>query len=126
VDCGEEISGGFVVAGGDGAVLLELAEEVLPWYLATLANHHGEFLAGVLAFMMRDKIARFGFLLPFAIGAVLLGYFLTLSTPTWYPIALFFLICAFVNLNPSEPSWWQSLGGRNLRRNLATLPIQST
>ena len=46
----------------------------LPWYLATLANHHGEFLAGVLAFMMRDKIARFGFLLPFAIGAVLLGY----------------------------------------------------
>ena len=29
VDCGEEISGGFVVAGGDGAVLLELAEEVL-------------------------------------------------------------------------------------------------
>lgn len=79
----------------------------LPWYLATLANHHGEFLAGVLAFMMRDKIARFGFLLPFAIGAVLLGYLLTFSTPTWYPIALFFLICAFVNLNPGEPSWWQ-------------------
>jgi hypothetical protein len=29
MDCGEEISGGFVVARGDGAVLLELAEEVL-------------------------------------------------------------------------------------------------
>jgi hypothetical protein len=29
VDCGEEISGSFVVAGGDGAVLLELAEEIL-------------------------------------------------------------------------------------------------
>ncbi len=29
MDCGEEISGGFVVAGGDGAVLLELTEEVL-------------------------------------------------------------------------------------------------
>jgi hypothetical protein len=28
VDCGEEISGGFVVASGDGAVLLELAEEI--------------------------------------------------------------------------------------------------
>jgi hypothetical protein len=29
VNCGEEISGGFVVTGGDGAVFLELAEEVL-------------------------------------------------------------------------------------------------
>jgi hypothetical protein len=29
VDCGEEISGGFVVAGGDCAVLLELAEKIL-------------------------------------------------------------------------------------------------
>jgi hypothetical protein len=29
MDCGEEISGGFVVASGDGAVLLELAEEIL-------------------------------------------------------------------------------------------------
>jgi exopolysaccharide production protein ExoZ len=79
----------------------------LPWYLAMLANHHGEFLAGALAFMMREKIARFGFLLPFAIGAALLGYFLTFSTATWYPIALFFLIGAFANVNPSEPSWWQ-------------------
>jgi peptidoglycan/LPS O-acetylase OafA/YrhL len=79
----------------------------LPWYLAMLAYHHGEFLAGVLAFMMRDKITRIGFFLPFAIGAILLGYFLTFSTTTWYPIALFFLICAFANLNPGEPSWWQ-------------------
>ena len=29
MDCGEEVSGGFVVAGGDSAILLELAEEVL-------------------------------------------------------------------------------------------------
>jgi hypothetical protein len=29
MDCGEEISGGFIVASGDGAVLLELAEEIL-------------------------------------------------------------------------------------------------
>ena len=29
MDCGEEISGGFVVAGSDGAVELEFAEEVL-------------------------------------------------------------------------------------------------
>ena len=29
MDCGEEISGGFVVTSGDGAVFLELAEEVL-------------------------------------------------------------------------------------------------
>ena len=29
MNCGEEISGGFVVARGDGAILLELAEEIL-------------------------------------------------------------------------------------------------
>jgi len=29
VNCGEEISGGFVVARCDGAILLEFAEEVL-------------------------------------------------------------------------------------------------
>ena len=29
MDSGEEVSGRFVVAGGDGAVLLELAEEIL-------------------------------------------------------------------------------------------------
>ena len=29
MDCGEEISGGFVVSRGDGAILLELAEEIL-------------------------------------------------------------------------------------------------
>jgi exopolysaccharide production protein ExoZ len=79
----------------------------LPWYLATLANHHGEFLAGTLAFIMREKIARFGFFLPFAVGTILLGYFLTLPTTTWYPVALLFLICAFANLNPSETIWWQ-------------------
>jgi len=29
MNCGEEISGGFVVTGGDGAVFLQFAEEVL-------------------------------------------------------------------------------------------------
>lgn len=29
MDCGEEISSGFVVAGSNGAVLLELTEEIL-------------------------------------------------------------------------------------------------
>ena len=29
MNCGEEISGGFVIARGNGAILLELAEEVL-------------------------------------------------------------------------------------------------
>ncbi len=79
----------------------------LPWYMATLASHHGEFLAGALAFMMRDRVARFGFLLPFVVGSAFLGYVVTLPTATWFPVALFFLICAFANLNPVEPSWWQ-------------------
>jgi hypothetical protein len=42
MDDGEEISGGFVVAGGDGAVLLELAEEILEevtcFFLASWSN----------------------------------------------------------------------------------------
>jgi len=29
VDCGQEVSGSFVIAGGDSAILLELAEEIL-------------------------------------------------------------------------------------------------
>jgi hypothetical protein len=29
MDCSQEVPGGFVVTGGDGAILLELAVEVL-------------------------------------------------------------------------------------------------
>jgi hypothetical protein len=31
----------------------------LPWYLSNLAAYHGEFLAGVLAFMARPRLAGF-------------------------------------------------------------------
>src|ERR1700722_19042524 len=40
----------------------------MPWYLAYLADRHGEFLAGVLAFMVHDKTARFEFWIPGVIG----------------------------------------------------------
>ncbi len=79
----------------------------LPWPLAKLAAHHGEFLAGVLAYIARDRMARFGFLIPFMIGAGLLVFFATHSHGYLLPIALFLLIAAFANLNPDEMTWWR-------------------
>jgi peptidoglycan/LPS O-acetylase OafA/YrhL len=40
----------------------------MPWYFAMLANHHGEFLAGALAFVARHRAAKFGFLVPAVVG----------------------------------------------------------
>jgi exopolysaccharide production protein ExoZ len=70
----------------------------LPWYLGTLAQYHGEFLAGVLAFMARRQLARFGFFIPAAIGIVLLYHATFHLGRQWFPIALFFLITAFANM----------------------------
>lgn len=89
------------------ASMLTVLKIDLPPYVANYAGHHGEFLAGTLAFMARDKMARFGVLLPLAIGGVLLGYFAANQGGHWFPIALFFLIAGFANLNPSELSRWQ-------------------
>jgi peptidoglycan/LPS O-acetylase OafA/YrhL len=77
----------------------------MPWYLTYLADRHGEFLSGVLAFMLHDKTARFGFWLPCAVGitAMIFGF---VNTGT-FPIGLFFLITAFANLNPTESAWWR-------------------
>jgi exopolysaccharide production protein ExoZ len=79
----------------------------MPWYLANLSSHHGEFLAGALAFVLRKQTQRFGFLFPAAIGSVLLSVFAARSDIPLFPIALFFLITSFANLDPVEPSWWQ-------------------
>ena len=53
VDCGEEISGGFVVAGGDGAVLLELAEEILD-EVAGLVGFFVEIALNLAVSLRRD------------------------------------------------------------------------
>jgi exopolysaccharide production protein ExoZ len=78
----------------------------MPWYLTYLGERHGEFLAGVLAFMLRDKTARFGFWIPCTIGVVAMISFGFVNTVT-FPISLFFLITAFANLNPGEQAWWR-------------------
>jgi exopolysaccharide production protein ExoZ len=78
----------------------------VPWYLAYLGRYYGLFLAGVLAFMAHDKMARFGFWGPAVAGVVLLvllGYL----GDAFMPFGLFFVISAFANLAPSEQAWWR-------------------
>ena len=53
VDSGEEISGGFVVEGGDGAALFEFAEEVLD-QMARLVEVAIEIAARAAVFARRD------------------------------------------------------------------------
>jgi exopolysaccharide production protein ExoZ len=79
----------------------------MPWYLANISSHHGEFLAGALAFMLRKQTARLGFLLPSAIGIALFTAFAASTHIPLFPVPLFVLITAFANLNPSELTWWR-------------------
>jgi exopolysaccharide production protein ExoZ len=70
----------------------------MPWYLAALASHHGEFLAGALAFLTRKRLERFGFLLPTIVGGALVAWFAAFEKTQLLPFGLFFLIIAFANL----------------------------
>ena len=71
----------------------------MPWYFSSLAFYHAEFLAGVLAFVVRPKLVRFGFWFPFAIGFTALWCFVVVwGGRTYVPIALFFLILGFANI----------------------------
>jgi exopolysaccharide production protein ExoZ len=91
----------FLLVSSTAARLIDM-----PWYLTYLTARHGEFLAGVLAFLLHDKTVRFGFWLPLIIGVAAMIFFGFVNTAT-FPISLFFLITAFANLNPGEPTWWQ-------------------
>jgi exopolysaccharide production protein ExoZ len=77
----------------------------MPWYLTYLGRYHAFFLAGVLAFMAHDKLARLGFWRPAVAGVALLvlGYLSVALTP----FGLFLVITAFANLSPSEQVWWR-------------------
>ena len=48
----------------------------LPWYVSHLAFYHAEFLAGILAYLAMPYMRRFGALVPLAVGAIGLYYFL--------------------------------------------------
>ena len=81
----------------------------MPWYFSGLAMYHPEFLAGVLAFMARSKLAALGFWIPFSVG--LQACFILL--PSWggrdyVPIALFFLIVGFSNIRDRPSPWLNS------------------
>ena len=83
----------------------------MPWYFSHFAMYHSEFLAGVLVFMARGQLARFGFWLPFAIGSASLYYFVVVwGGQPYVPIALFFLIAAFANIRDGKARWLAPVG----------------
>ena len=70
----------------------------LPWYLSSFAMYHSEFLAGVLAFILRHRFARFGAAAPLAIGFIALWVCAAMLGRYYVPIALFFIVIGFSNL----------------------------
>jgi exopolysaccharide production protein ExoZ len=78
----------------------------MPWYLSSIASHHATFLAGVVAFLLRAPMARFGFFLPAIVGVTMFCSLIVTAHFDWLPVALFFVMVAFANLNPSETAWW--------------------
>jgi peptidoglycan/LPS O-acetylase OafA/YrhL len=78
----------------------------MPWYFSNLAMFHPEFLAGVLAFIVRQKFSKLGFWLPLAIGIASLYCFIALwGGRSYVPIALFFLILGFANIRDCNHRW---------------------
>jgi peptidoglycan/LPS O-acetylase OafA/YrhL len=75
----------------------------MPWFISNLAEYYPEFLAGVLAFALRPRLARFGPLIPLVLGAIGLWYFMTVWGRPYVPVALFFLILGFVGIK--EGGW---------------------
>jgi peptidoglycan/LPS O-acetylase OafA/YrhL len=76
----------------------------MPWYWQSLAMYHAEFLAGILAFLLRPAFLRFGAMPPLLIGASLLYFFTTGSGGRpFFPLALFFLMVGFSNIRDGSP-----------------------
>jgi exopolysaccharide production protein ExoZ len=77
----------------------------MPWYLSNLSMYHSEFLAGVLAFLLRPKLKVIGPLVPLLVGTLALVFFINFGGGRHYfPIALFFLILGFSNLSDDKPA----------------------
>jgi exopolysaccharide production protein ExoZ len=71
----------------------------LPWYLHQYASYYPNFLAGIAAFVTRRHMKRSGTLLPFAIAGGLLSLFTQpLGQSVLLPIAMFFLLVGFLNI----------------------------
>jgi peptidoglycan/LPS O-acetylase OafA/YrhL len=68
----------------------------MPWYFSSLASYHGEFLAGVLAFLARPKLERLGGTVLLCVGAAIFWYVIAVADGRyWLPVPLFFLVLGF-------------------------------
>jgi exopolysaccharide production protein ExoZ len=92
----------FLTASALAFHLLEM-----PWYLSSIASHHATFLAGVLAFLIRAPMAKLGFFIPAIVGVTTFCSLILTGHFDWLPVALFFIMVAFANLDPNETAWWQ-------------------
>lgn len=72
-----------------------------PWTFHLVSFKQADFLAGVLVFIWRDRIARIGWIAPLLTGACFL--YLTQSRPDpsdlWRPIAMLIILAGLVNLD---------------------------
>jgi exopolysaccharide production protein ExoZ len=82
----------------------------LPWYLHQYASYYPNFLAGVAAFAANRYVKPFGFWIPFAAGIGLLVLFTELNGRVAYPVALFFLLAGFINIEVDDKSPAQKAG----------------
>jgi peptidoglycan/LPS O-acetylase OafA/YrhL len=92
---------GIVVALTISTIAFHSVE--MPWYFANLAMYHAEFLAGVLAFLARPWLKRFGPLVPLIIGAGAMYFFVGVwGGRYWAPVSLFFLVTGFANIQDTK------------------------
>ncbi len=75
----------------------------LPWYLENLALYHPCFLAGVLAFTVRNHVRWFGAPLLIAAGFAFLALASQFLGRHYYPIGLFVALCGFVSIQSASP-----------------------
>ncbi|WP_342737459.1 acyltransferase [Bradyrhizobium sp. B117] len=94
----------FLVASSLAAYTVDM-----PWYLSSLALHHSEFLAGVLAYLLAPRLERFGVLAPLFVGVCLLWALMLFAGYIYIGPAMFFIVVAFANLR-TVPQWAVALG----------------
>jgi peptidoglycan/LPS O-acetylase OafA/YrhL len=82
----------------------------LPWYFHQYASYYPNFLAGIAAFAANRYLKSFGFWIPFAAGIGLLVLFTELDGRVAYPVALFFLLAGFINIEADDKSPAQKFG----------------
>ena len=77
----------------------------LPEHSLPISHYHADFLAGVLAFLLREQTARVPNILTFLIGCAIIFYSIETNSFGSFPFAAFVFVTWFVNLkiNPRNP-----------------------